>query len=207
MSHFQNDVDVKDHDEATKGLQLAGVLVTASAAEINKLDGVTATTPELNFLAGVTAGTVTASKAVVVGANKNVDTLVIADGGLKLGSGAGTAVGSTAAELNSRTDDSVMFDARVGAGAISVDKAYTAISTTDSDQAMTLAAPTKPAFLKVIKMEEDLGDAILDSTNILGQSTGSTSITFSGVGQYLVLVSDIAGGKWLVVQEGGVSAS
>ena len=62
--------------------------------------GVTASADEINVLDGVVAGTVTASKAVVVGANKNLDTLAIADGGLKLGSGAGTAVTSTAAELN-----------------------------------------------------------------------------------------------------------
>jgi len=49
-------------------------------------------------LDGVAAGTVTASKAVIVGANKNVDVLAIAD--LKLGSGAGTSVTSSAAELN-----------------------------------------------------------------------------------------------------------
>lgn len=61
---------------------------------------ISATADELNKLASVAAGTVSASKAVVVGANKNVDTLVIADGGLKLGSGAGTAVTATAAELN-----------------------------------------------------------------------------------------------------------
>ena len=47
-----------------------------------------------------TAGTAEASKSLVLGTNKNIDTLVIADGGLKLGSGAGTAVTSTAAELN-----------------------------------------------------------------------------------------------------------
>jgi len=55
---------------------------------------------ELGVLEGVVAGTVTASKVVVVGADKNVDVLAIADGGLSLGAGAGTAVTSTAAELN-----------------------------------------------------------------------------------------------------------
>jgi hypothetical protein len=64
------------------------------------ISGVTATADELNNLDGPVAGTVTASKALVVGANKNLDTLAIADGGLRLGSGAGTAVTSTAAELN-----------------------------------------------------------------------------------------------------------
>jgi len=55
---------------------------------------------EVAYLTDVVAGTVTASKAVIVGANKNIDTISIADSGLKLGSGAGTAVTATAAELN-----------------------------------------------------------------------------------------------------------
>lgn len=67
--------------------KLAGTAVTSSAAELNLIDG-------------STAGTAVASKAAVLGANKNLDTLVIADGGLKLGAGAGTAVTATAAELN-----------------------------------------------------------------------------------------------------------
>lgn len=81
-------------------LALAGVTITASAAEINKIDGFTGDFSDLNYLADVTPGTVVASKAVLVGADKNVDTLAIADGGLKLGAGAGTAVTATAAELN-----------------------------------------------------------------------------------------------------------
>ena len=74
--------------------------VTATAAELNILDGVTATAAELNLADGSVAGTAVASKLLALGSNKNVDTLVIADSGLKLGSGAGTAVTSTAAELN-----------------------------------------------------------------------------------------------------------
>jgi hypothetical protein len=45
-------------------------------------------------------GVAEASKLLQLGTNKNVDTIVVADGGLKLGSGAGTAVTATAAELN-----------------------------------------------------------------------------------------------------------
>lgn len=75
---------------AASAIHLGGTALTPTGAEINKL-------------AGVTAGTAAASKAAVLGANKNLDTLVIADGGLKLGSGAGTAVTATAAELN-KTD-------------------------------------------------------------------------------------------------------
>jgi len=50
-------VDITQHDTATKGLKLGGTLVTASAAELNKLDGVTASTSEINKLAGLTSTT------------------------------------------------------------------------------------------------------------------------------------------------------
>lgn len=74
--------------------------ITSSAAELNILDGCTATYTNLNTTAVTTAGTAEASKVALLGANKNLDTLVIADSGLKLGSGAGTAVTATAAQLN-----------------------------------------------------------------------------------------------------------
>ncbi len=56
--------------------------------------------------AGQTPGTASAYLPAVLGANKNLDTLVIADGGLKLGSGAGTAIAATAAEVNAVADAS-----------------------------------------------------------------------------------------------------
>jgi hypothetical protein len=61
--------------ESGGALKIAGTAVTASAAELNIVDGVTATAAEVNVLAGVTAGTVTASKAVVVDASKDIATL------------------------------------------------------------------------------------------------------------------------------------
>lgn len=59
---------------------------------------ITATAAELNVNTGVVAGTATASKAAVLGANKNLDVLAIAD--LKLGAGAGTSIVPTAAQIN-----------------------------------------------------------------------------------------------------------
>lgn len=59
---------------------------------------------EMAVLDGVTAGTAKASAAAVLGANKNLDVLVVADGGLYLGAGAGTAVAATAAEINAVAD-------------------------------------------------------------------------------------------------------
>jgi hypothetical protein len=54
---FAGNVDIADHDADTTGLKLNGVLVTASAAEINSLGGITSTVAELNTLDGVTATT------------------------------------------------------------------------------------------------------------------------------------------------------
>ena len=111
------DFDIASHD-TSNGLKLGGTLVTATAAELNILDGVTSTAAELNILDGVTstaaelnildgvtstatelnlvdgsvAGTIVNSKAVVYssGGQVNATTLAIA----------GTAITSTAAELN-----------------------------------------------------------------------------------------------------------
>lgn len=198
------ELDVLDHNGTTTGLYLAGTLVTATAAELNAIDGVTASAAQLNFVSGVTAGTVTASKAVVVDANKHIDTIGIAAGGLKIGtSGSEVAVDTTAAELNTRCDDSAMVDTRADAGAISTSTAYTAVTTTGA-AAITLAVPTKPAFIKVIKMTTDGGDATLALTNVVGGSA-ATTCTFNDVGDTLVLVSDTVSGKWVVLAEVGVT--
>ena len=53
------DFDIASHD-TSNGLKLGGTLVTATAAEINKLDGVTATTSEINLIAGGTSRGTTA---------------------------------------------------------------------------------------------------------------------------------------------------
>jgi len=66
-------------------LYQSGTAVTASAAELNLIDT-------------SVAGTAVAGKALVLGTNKNVDVLAVAD--LKLGAAAGTSVTATAAELN-----------------------------------------------------------------------------------------------------------
>lgn len=64
---------------------------------------VTGTAAELNTLAGVTAGVASASKAAVLGTNKNLDEFHTA--ALYLGAGAGTLVTSTAAQINAMPVD------------------------------------------------------------------------------------------------------
>lgn len=89
-------IDVESGGE----LRIGGTAITATAAEINAAAGTGVSSTELDLLDGALAGTAVASKALALGATKNVDTLVIADGGLYLGAGAGTSVSATAAELN-----------------------------------------------------------------------------------------------------------
>lgn len=96
-----------DYESATSGWILTGPTMnplisglTSSPAELNILDGATLSTAELNTLAGVVAGTSSASKAAVLGANKNLDVLALPVGGLAIGVGAGTPITSSAAELN-----------------------------------------------------------------------------------------------------------
>ena len=86
-------------------LSIGGTAITATAAELNVLDGITSTVAELNILDGVTstaselnlvdgssAGTIVNSKAVVYGATGEVNATTLQVGGV--------AITSTPAELN-----------------------------------------------------------------------------------------------------------
>jgi len=57
-------LNIASHDLVDGGLKLAGTLVTSSATEINKLDGLSASTTELDYNDITTLGTVQTSKAV-----------------------------------------------------------------------------------------------------------------------------------------------
>lgn len=210
-------VDIYQHNGTDKGLKLAGTLVTSTAAELNALDGVTSSAAELNYLDIATLGTGAASKAVVLSASSNytspgAGTWAFASGSTVNIAGTfqigGVTVGSTAAEIDQICDASASSDTRTGAGAISIDKAYTSLVTTGAD-ALTLAAPGAASIprVKVIHMTTDGGDGTLASTNIVGQSSGTTSITFNDAGDYLVLVSVPGLNKWSVLKEGGVTAA
>jgi len=62
-------LNIASHDLVDGGLKLAGTLVTSSATEINKLDGLSASTTELDYTDVATLGTVEASKAVTTDAS------------------------------------------------------------------------------------------------------------------------------------------
>jgi PA14 domain/Chaperone of endosialidase len=70
-TEFDNDVNIDDHDGSTKGLKLGGMLITASATELNYVD--------------VPAGTAVANKALVLDNNKNIQTINRLDANLVSG--------------------------------------------------------------------------------------------------------------------------
>jgi len=62
------DFDIASHDTST-GLKLGGTLVSATAAELNKLDGATVVVAEINYSDLATLGTSAASKVLSADAN------------------------------------------------------------------------------------------------------------------------------------------
>lgn len=84
-------LEIAQLNKMNKAAQNVGLGTLIADLDVADLSDIAALIP-------TTAGTVEASKLVQVGANKNVDVLAVAD--LKLGSGAGTSVTKTAAQIN-----------------------------------------------------------------------------------------------------------
>lgn len=171
-----------------------------------KLGGVTMTSTTLAAdVVPAVAGTVEASKVVLLGANKNIDTIAIADGGLKLGAGAGTAVGATAAELNIAADASAQTETIDASGVVAATKRITKIAGTGAG-AVTLAAPdaTMIGLVKIIEMTAANGAITLALTNVQGGSAATTA-SFDAVNETLVLIGGT--NKWTVLKEVGVTLS
>lgn len=140
----------------------AGVESTISVTELAALD--------------VTPGTVTAGKAVVVGADKNIDTIAVAEGGLKIGAGAGTAMTASAAELNFN-DGSVAGTAVAGKAAV-----LGATKNLDTLSVDTLLAPTSvtvgagTAITKIVVYSQSL-----DVASVAANTTAEQTFTVTGL--------------------------
>lgn len=92
------DFNIASHD-TTNGLKLGGTLVSATAAELNIMDGVTSSTADLNATTNFEQ-TLSSSTTVITVTDGTIDFDIAshdATNGLKLG---GTLVTSSAAELN-----------------------------------------------------------------------------------------------------------
>ena len=179
--------DTNSHIDALKTTALyigstgSATQVTASATELNKLDGVTSSTTELNILAGATldvtelnlldgctastselnfidvvAGTATANKAVVLNSNKHVDEFRTAN--LYIGtSGSEVAVSATATELN-------LLD---GITAIDTD-----LSTTASTHTTLVSALAAKTYIDNTRSGLEVKDSVVAAT--------TANITLSG---------------------------
>lgn len=117
----------------------------------------------------------------------------------------GVLIAATPAEINARCDDSAMSETLSAAGAISLVTAETSLALSGTG-AVTLAAPTKPGVIKTITMTADNGDVTLALTNVVGGSA-ATTCTFNDVNDHIILVSNVARAKWVVIKEVGVAMS
>lgn len=149
-----------------------GRLLTTNAAGVESV----ISTTELGFLDGVMAGTTSASKAVVLGADKNVDTIAVAEGGLKIGAGAGTAMTASAAELNFN-DGSV-----AGTAVASKTLVLGASKDVDTLSVATLLAPTSvaigggTAITKIVVYSQSL-----DVASVAINTTAEQTFTVTGL--------------------------
>ena len=107
-----------------------------------------------------------------------------------------------AVTVTSSTGDATVMGTQSlsGAGAVNVTTTFTALTTTGSAQALTLADGTA-GQLKIITHVVDGGSAVLTPTTKIGFST----ITFTGVGESATLVYTAAG--WAIVALNGAVAA
>lgn len=127
------------------GLTIGSTAVSATAAELNKLDGVTASSTELNYVDITTLGTAEASKAITVDASSQVDASAITFTDL------GTV---TTADINGGTIDGVNIGASsAGTGAFTTldcnDGAF-AIANLDIDGGTDIGAAIVDADLFIV---------------------------------------------------------
>ena len=132
--------DVASHD-GTNGLKLGGTLVTATATELNLMDGVTSTTAELNILDGVTS--TAAELNILDGVTSTAAELNILDG-----------VTSTATEINLldgitaiKDEDNMLSNSATSLATQQSIKAYVdaQVDTADTLAEMTDTTITTPA--------------------------------------------------------------
>ena len=161
-------------------------LVTASAAELNILDGVTASAAELNLLDGSVAGTAVASKALCLGASKNVDTIDVTKDGLKIG---GTPVTTTAAELN------ILDGVTTSTAELNHIVGVTSAIQTQLGTKAPLAAPTFTGMVALPVQTLTTSGGISSNIALLNRTTPTIAATLAVpvAGQYMIISQVDAG--------------
>lgn len=165
---------------------LQALLDHVNAAQALGAD-VTASADELNVLDGVTAGTVTASKGVVVGASKDVDTLAV-------------ALFSFGAAGVEDTITAFAGGGQASATALSATKSVHNITTVASgNDSVKLPAATGSGNVHWVK-----NSAAANSAQLFGAATETIDGVASATGVAVAagksrIVVDIAAGKWISI--------
>ena len=184
---ISGDVDV-DGTLETDALSIASTVVTATAAELNILDGVTSTAAEINLLDGSTANTVVNSKAVVYGSGGQVAVTslsgVLANGvtaTTQSASDNSTKVATTAYVDSQVTAEDLDFAGDGGTGAVDLDSqtltiaGATGLDTAASGQTLTVSLDLNELATETSIAQDDFV-AMVDNTD-----SGNGKITFSNL--------------------------
>jgi hypothetical protein len=212
-----NDFDIASHD-GSNGLKLGGVLVTASAAEFNVLDG-------------STAGTAVASKALVVDGNKDINlgsgdltatnvtgtlqtaaqanvTSVGSLNGLTIAASQSVSMGSN--RIANVADPSQAQDAATKAY---VDAVKTGLDVKDSVRVATTASGTLASAFEngdaVDGVTLATGDRIFLKNQSTASENGIYTVNASGAPTRAVdfdASSEVSGGTFTFVEEGTTNA-
>ena len=168
-----------------------------TAAEFNILDGLTSTTSELNKLDGVTASTAEINYLAGASATAANNKALIADNTNSISLNGGNVTNIQKVDTNIVN---VSHDSNtLQSGAISLTDTVSPLSTGGTNGATTLAAPTGN-LVKILVFAADGGGDMVTTVTNHGWG-GSGTITFSDLGDACTLV--YAGSKWYVSGNNG----
>ena len=190
ITNAQNHVDAIKITGLYLGASGSAVQVTASAAELNKLDGVTSSTAELNKLDGVAAtttqldyvvntpGALTANKAMIVDGNSSMN--VIKTTQFYLGTSGGVQVTASATELN-------LLD-----GITAIDTDLSTVAGTHTTLVSALAAKT---YIDNTRSGLEVKDSVVSSTTAnltvtYNNGTAGVGATLTNAGSQAVFAID-----------------
>ena len=182
-------VNVSTHNGTDSGLHLGGTLVTATAAELNKLDGATITTTELNLLDGGTSATSTTlvdADRVIVNDDGTMKQVALSDVKTYIGAGA--------------ADDLTTGDAAVtlatSAGNITIDAQGNDTdiifkgTDNNSDITMLTLDGSEAGDATFNRNVTVTGDIILDDGGSIKEAGGTAAITIDASGEVTKIGQD-----------------
>jgi cytoskeletal protein CcmA (bactofilin family) len=174
------------------GTSGSDTLVTATAAELNALDGITSTFTELNYLDGTSLGTVVASLAVAVDSNKditgfrNITATGAITGATLVMSGNVDFNGDIDIDGTSNLDNTDIDGSLTVDGAVDINATTFDIDATDdididtSDTTGGIAIGTATSGVPITIGHTTSETAIRDNLTVSGNTTVTGNLTVSG---------------------------